>query len=300
MIALKEPQLDGTLEHIEVNGARLAYRQRGDGEPVVFVHGGISDLTIWDPIFEPIAERYRAIAFSRRYAWPNAPVPDDALDSIRIHANDLATLIETMHLGPAHLVGNSWGGFICLVVARDHPQLVRSLVVQEPPVVPLFLGAPPRPTALLKTLITRPRQGRALARMVLKGMLPVAAALKRGDVDGTMETFVRRVALGDAGYDELPDWVKQHMRLNIGTHISQFRNNGGFVRFTPKDAQSIATPTLVMTGDQSPDAMRVLAHELARLLPNAHETEIASASHIMHVAAPHDTASAILRFLADQ
>lgn len=220
MIATDERQLEAGLEHVEVNGVRLAYVQRGAGEPVVFVHGGISDLTIWDPILEPLSRGYRAIAYSRRYAWPNEPILEGVADTIAQHARDLASLIETLELGPANLVGNSWGGFVCLVVARDRPDLVRRLVVQEPPVIPLFLGAPPSPLALLKTLITRPRTGRALAGMIFNGMQPTQAALKRGAVEESIEIFVRRVALGDAGYDELPEWVKRHMRLNSGTHVS--------------------------------------------------------------------------------
>lgn len=129
MITIDERKLEAGLEHVEVNGARLAYVGRGEGEPTVFVHGGISDLTIWEPIIEPISHRYRAIAYSRRYAWPNEPIPDGVPDTIAEHAADLAALIETLELGTANLVGNSWGGFICLVVARDRPDLVRKLVV---------------------------------------------------------------------------------------------------------------------------------------------------------------------------
>ena len=290
--------LEGDLEYAEINGARFAYQERGKGTPVVFVHGGISDLTIWEPLLERVSRNHRAIAYSRRYAWPNEPIPDSVDDTIAQHAADLIALIETMELGPTDLVGNSWGGFICLVVARDRPDLVRKLVVQEPPVIPLFLGAPPSPLALLKTLVTRPRTGRALAGMIFKGMQPTQALLKRGAVEESIELFARRVALGDTGYDELPEWVKWHMRLNAGTHVSQFRNNGGMVSFTAGDARSTWPPALVMTGEHSPTGLRVLARELARLLPQAEEVEIPNASHIMHVANPEATAAATLSFLA--
>lgn len=298
MIAIDERQLEAGLEHIEIDGARLAYVQKGEGEPVVLVHGGISDLTIWEPILEPISRHYRAIAYSRRYAWPNEPIPAGVADTIAQHASDLAALIETLDLGPTNLVGNSWGGFICLVVARDRPELVRRLVVQEPPVIPLFLGAPPSPPALLKTLVTRPRTGRALAGMIFKGMQPTQAALKRGAVEESIEIFVRRVALGDAGYEALPEWVKRHMKLNAGTHVSQFQHDGGFVPFTARDARSIRVPTLVMTGEHSPAGLKVLAKALAGLLPRAHEVDIPKASHVMHVANPEAAVNAIIRFLA--
>ena len=297
MKAALDSQLVAELEHVDVNGVRLAYRERGDGTPLVLVHGGISDLTIWDPILDPLARHHRTIAYSRRYAWPNEPIPDGVADTIAQHAADLATLIETLGLGPTDLMGNSWGGFICLVVARDRPELVRKLVVQEPPMVPLFLGAPPSPLALFKTLVTRPKTGRALAGMIFGGMQPTQAALKRGEVQESIEIFARKVALGDAGFDQLPDWVKEHMKLNAGTHISQFRNDGGFVPFSARDARLIQAPVLVMTGEHSPNGLKTLAKELAKLLPNAEEFDVPNASHVMHVANPDAAAKATLGFL---
>jgi hypothetical protein len=41
----------------EVNGVHLPYVEQGSGEPVVFVHGAISDLRAWEPIREEIAKK---------------------------------------------------------------------------------------------------------------------------------------------------------------------------------------------------------------------------------------------------
>jgi pimeloyl-ACP methyl ester carboxylesterase len=134
--------------------------------------------------------------------------------------------------------------------------------------------------------------------MVVAGLAPTEALVKQGKAEESVERFLRKVALGDAGYAALPDWVKEHMRLNIGTHLSQFRNRGGFIPFTKRDARSVAAPTLVMKGEQSPTPLRVLADRLAKLLPAARTVEIPHASHVMHVANPDATARAILDFLA--
>ena len=298
MISLEQRQPETPYDHIEANGTRFACVQLGAGSPVVFVHGGVSDITIWDPILDPVARSHRAIAYSRRWAWPNQPIPEGVADTLDIHARDLAAIIETLKLGAVDLVGNSWGGFVSLIVARDRPELVRRLVLQEPPVVTLFMGAPPGPSGLLKTLVSKPRVGIPLARMVFTGLAPTEALVKKGRAEESVQHFVRRVALGDVGYDELPGWVKEHMRLNIGTHIAQFQNRGGFIPFTARDARSITKPTLVMKGERSPEALKVLADELARLLPYARTIEIPKASHVMHVANPAATAKAITDFLA--
>jgi pimeloyl-ACP methyl ester carboxylesterase len=54
--------LPADLKTAEVNGAKLAYHEHGTGQPVIFVHGAISDLTTWQPQLPAVGARYRAIA----------------------------------------------------------------------------------------------------------------------------------------------------------------------------------------------------------------------------------------------
>jgi len=112
------------LKWVSVSGTQLAYVERGAGEPVIFVHGAFIDFTIWAQQLPAVGERYRAIAYSRRYAWPNDGIPDGADDPMGPHADDLAALIRTLGVGPAHLVGHSAGAFICMLAAHRNPCLL--------------------------------------------------------------------------------------------------------------------------------------------------------------------------------
>ena len=49
----------------------LHYIERGKGVAVIFVHGSLGDYSTWDAQLGPFAETYRAIAYSRRYNYPN-------------------------------------------------------------------------------------------------------------------------------------------------------------------------------------------------------------------------------------
>ena len=113
----------------KVNGTTLAYCEQGEGAPVVFVHGALSDVRIWQAQREALAQKYRAISYSLRYHCPNAPAPPGAEHSIDEHVDDLQALIQALGAQPAHLVGNSSGGFMCLYLAMRAPELVRSLVL---------------------------------------------------------------------------------------------------------------------------------------------------------------------------
>ena len=99
----------GGVRTAAVNGIALAYREQGEGEAVVLVHGSASDLRSWEQQLPAIGTRYRAIAYSRRYARPNEDIEPGADDQMLPHVDDLAALLRVTGAAPAHLVGHSWG-----------------------------------------------------------------------------------------------------------------------------------------------------------------------------------------------
>ena len=53
-----------------------------------------------------------------------------------VHVADRGALVNELKATPAHLVGNSYGAYIALALAVDSPELMRSLVLREPPSLP--------------------------------------------------------------------------------------------------------------------------------------------------------------------
>src|SRR5690242_19161175 len=94
---------------VRVNGVDLASVERGRGDPVLFVHGSLGDYRLWGGQLAPFGEQYRAVAYSRRYHWPNAQPAEGATYPVAQHVADLGALIEALDLAPAHIVGSSYG-----------------------------------------------------------------------------------------------------------------------------------------------------------------------------------------------
>ena len=164
----------GATKTATVNGTTLAYREEGAGEPVVFVHGGLSDLRVWSNQLPSVGRSYRAITYSRRFARPNEDIEPGVDDPWQQHVEDLAAFLREIDAAPAHLVGTSQGAFIALLLAVQSPDLVRRLVLEEPPVLPLFAkNTPPRLAEMLRLFATRPRTGLALIRFVSGTISPV-------------------------------------------------------------------------------------------------------------------------------
>jgi pimeloyl-ACP methyl ester carboxylesterase len=294
-IARPARQPDG-YKTVTVNGAQLAYVERGPGDAVIFVHGSPSDLRIWEKQMAAFAESHRAIAYSRRYSWPNADIPDGVDDQMGPHVDDLAALITKLNAAPAHLVGNSWGGFICLLTALRHPELVRSLAVEEPPVVPLFVSNQPKPQELLKLFLTRPRSGAALVRFFGTVVGPATKAFDHGDLERGVRTFTRGI-LGAGVYEDLPTEIKDAFQAN-GKTLRASLTGAGFPTFTEDDARHVATPTLLISGQKSPALMRRLTDRLQELVPNVERVDISNASHLMHYEKPSPVNTAVLDFIA--
>jgi pimeloyl-ACP methyl ester carboxylesterase len=279
-----------------VEGTRLAYREEGAGEAVVFVHGGLSDLRTWQPQLAAVGRSHRAISYSRRYARPNPDIDPTADDPWARHAEDLVALLHALDAAPAHLVGNSQGAFICLLAAAGHPTAVRSLVLEEPPVLRLLASAPPRPGELLRLFATRPRAALAILDFGARTIGPVVKAFRRGEDEQAMRTFVRGV-LGPAAAARLPKARVQQMRDNLSTLRASLLGSG----IPPIDAaalRGIRAPALLLTGEHSPYLLRYLSGHLAGLLPDSESAEIPDASHAMHEENPTAVNAAILGFLA--
>jgi pimeloyl-ACP methyl ester carboxylesterase len=286
------------VESVAVDGTTLAYRERGAGEPVVFVHGSASDLRSWDQQLPAIGTSYRAIAYSRRYARPNEDIEPGADDQMLPHVDDLVSLLGSIHATPAHLVGHSWGAFICLLTAIRHPQLVRSLVLQEPPVLSLFVSTPPRPKELLPLFIRRPRTAVSILKFGAGTVAPAQRAFRRGDDDTAMRRFAYGV-LGKDTYEQLSEERRQQARENLNALRAQLLG-AGFPPLSDDDVRRVRIPTLLMTGERSPAFLLRLTDRLQELLPDVERIEIAGASHAMQEENAGAVNEAIRRFLAHQ
>ncbi len=114
---------------IILDGVRLAYRDRGRGEPVVFLHGTPSHSYIWRDV-APEVERagYRVVLFDLLgYGRSERPLTHDT--SVRGQVEILRSLLRNLGIDEFSLVAHDIGGAIAQVVATAEPQRVRRLML---------------------------------------------------------------------------------------------------------------------------------------------------------------------------
>lgn len=118
------------MQHLEVNGTRLAYVDSGprDGEVFLLSHSLFFDHAMFEPLVALLNDAgNRTIAYDHRGQGASAPA--SAIEELSMDAltEDAAALIRALDLGPVHAVGNSMGGFVSLRLAARHPDLVRTV-----------------------------------------------------------------------------------------------------------------------------------------------------------------------------
>lgn len=201
------------MAQLNINDTSFEYVEKGTGEPVVFVHGSASDWRTWQHQLGYFSKRYRTITYSRRYHWPNEPIREGIDYSMEEHVRDLQALLHSLRATPAHVVGHSYGAFIGLLLAVREPQLIRTLVLAERPVLTLFVSNSPKPLEILTLLLTRPRTAFSIMKFGATGMSPAAAAARRGDMDAAMRIFGSAV-LGSKFYPRLSEARLEQVRAN--------------------------------------------------------------------------------------
>ncbi len=279
-----------------VNGVELAYIEHGQGPPVLFVHGGTGDYRVWDQQMDAFGADHRAIALSCRGSWPNAKLRPDEPVTLDTFVADLAEFIRALDAGPVHLIGHSSpGGFGGMRLAARHPELLRTLVLLEPPAFPLLgVDIPPRPAQVLTLAIRHPRAGLGFLTFGATGIRPATKAFERGDDAAGLRAFLA-ANTSAAVMAGMPEAVFQRFLDNVGPLKAQLR--AGFPPFRASDARGITVPTLLVGGGDSPAHIAAVTARLAALLPDAEQMTIPGATHIMFASHAGEFNAGVLRFL---
>ncbi len=259
------------------NNIELHYDETGTGEPLILVHGGWSDLHNWDPVVPGLAEHFRVVAYDRRGHGGSSREP---VGTRRDQEDDLAGLIEALGGGPAHVAGTSFGGSIALGLAARRPELVRSVVAHEPP---------------LMALVAEDPEVQPLLAPVGASIQSVTARVVAGDAEGAARQFVNEVALGEGAWDLLPP----PLRATMVDGAEAFVGEQGDPRWAALDrADRVRCPVLVTEGDQSPPWFAGIVAKLVALIDTAELRTYAGAGHAPHLTHPGDYLATVTGFLA--
>jgi pimeloyl-ACP methyl ester carboxylesterase len=258
--------------YAEVEGTRLYYEVAGEGFPLILIHGFSADRRVWDYLFEPFANHYKAIRYDSR-GFGNSALPDGKPYS---HQQDLKALLDHLSISQAHIVGQSMGGEIGIEFALAYPQMVRSLVV-----VDAMLG------------------GYAMSDAHNNSFQEVGAKTAEGGFKNAIDALMRHPM--HAPLSEQPE-AADKLRLMLAEYSAWHLSNADtWQRIAPpaiEQLASIQVPTLVVIGERDVPDFHAIADIVARDVPNARKETIYGVGHVVPLEAPQQLGALTLKFLA--
>jgi pimeloyl-ACP methyl ester carboxylesterase len=259
-------------------GARLAVRDfGGEGSPVLLLHGLAGHAEEWSGTASALASRHRVIALDARGHGRSERCPKDV--SRGAHVADVAFVVEQLEIGPVALVGQSLGGHAALLVAAEHPRLVRALVVAE--ASPLAAPDPASFAAdvarsLASWPVPFPSREAAVAFFAGRGWSPPAAEAWADGLEPSADGWRPRFDC---------DVMERTLREAVAQDCWDVW-------------ERIACPTLVVRGAAGTLPPEV-AREMVARLPGAQLVELAKAGHDVHLDRTQEWTSALLDFLGE-
>ena len=244
----------------------------------MLVHGSWVEHRVWNVVVPALADTFRVLSFDRR--GHGASGRTQGQGSMEEGADDLAALIETLGLAPAHMAGVSWGGSIVLNLAARRPELFLSLAVHEPPLFALVADDPDCRAALLEL-------DRVLSAVVDE--------LRAGRMEAGARLYVDTVAFGSGAWAGLADELRRMYVDNAQTYLDQCLSPGQWsvdLAALPDFPQ----PALLTQGDQRDPMFGRMLDRVAGALPLAERRTLRGTSHAPQLTHPAAYAQAFRAF----
>lgn len=263
---------------VRVRGVELTYIEQGTGEPLILLHGGQADYRSWLPHLAALSRRFRVIAYSRRYNYPNDNPINSTKHSAYVEADDLIALIKKLGLKRVHLAGTSIGGYAALIAAVKHPEMVASLVLAEP-----AINAWVKDTPEYRDFMSNAWQ-------------PAAAAFRSGNDKDAMRYLVD-IFGGTGAFDRMPPAAVEVAMQNSKFFKAATLSTDHTPDISKDKVRRLKMPILIISGEHTFPMSRLIIQELERVLPSAERKVIPNAGHGSPRENPQAFDAAVLSFL---
>ena len=280
--------------HLERTGVTVRVQEAGDGPPVVLVHGVSNAGSSWAQLVARMAG-FRCILLDRPGCGLSDRVATRFDDIARLEAFADALIVDVLDalaLDTAHVLATSFGGYFALRTAAAHPERVDRLVVYGWPA-----GAPMARIPFVMRLVNVRVLGRILAsippneravRMILR-QAGLARVLENGNF--SQESIAWYLAL-------LRDTNTMRNELDAGPRLATpVRGINTDLLLPPAMLATIATPTLLLWGEEDPMSTVDIAHAFAAHFPHATLEVVPRAGHAVWIDEPDAIAARTQAFL---
>lgn len=115
------------VKFLQLHGDRIAYRDEGDGEVLLLIHGMAGSSETWRAVIPPLSKKFRVIAPDLLGHGESAkPRTDYSLGAFAVWLRDL---LDELGVSRATVVGHSLGGGVAMQFVYQHPDYAQRLIL---------------------------------------------------------------------------------------------------------------------------------------------------------------------------
>jgi pimeloyl-ACP methyl ester carboxylesterase len=256
------------MPYAQINGARLWYEVRGEGEPLLLHHGYTASRVNWMPVAERLESRYQIILMECRGTGQSEHTPEGY--TLAQYAADVVAMLDHLGLQKVSFAGHSMGGGIGYLLALEHRDRLERLILMAP-----------IPAEGVGEITPELREQRMAER-------------RRGDQDAILARYRAMQFRDDV---ETEEWFIDRAEHILSVSDGHFERGAESMRDldVAHRLPEITTPTLMIAG--AVDSL--LEANLADFmnLPNATLEVLSRAGHEVAVHEPDRVAEAIHSFM---
>lgn len=260
-----------------INGASIYYEIKGEGTPIVLMHGFALDTRIWDYQFDVFAKEYKVIRYDFR-GFGKSSLPDTLVQYS--HIKDLTTLLEFLHLNNVIIIAHSMGGLAALEFTYNNQNKVNALIFAE--------GA-----ASIKGFNNQPGS-KEVGEMFGKVFdIGKKEGVEKGK-EALMQVGVSESALKNPISTET---FKQMVSDYSGWHWVNTNPIQKYKRIAFEDLSNIQIPVLLINGELSHDHYHQTLQKMHNNLPNSKLVVLKNAGHMLGLENPDQFNQEVISFL---
>lgn len=264
-----------SFQFANINGVKMHYDDQGEGDPLVLIHAGIANLTMWEDQLPAFTPHFRVVRYDVR-GFGQTPDPAGKYTDYA----DLKTLLDLLQIPKAHILGISNGGRIAMDFALTFPDMLDKLVLVAP-------GLPGY----------KPPEDKFDEDMSAK----YEAAITAGDHGLAAELNAQIWVDGPARKPEQVDPAFRQKALALIRHTIELgigAGEGDIAR--PPAAErlgEIKAPTLLILGAEDLQSMHHIADVLEKGIPHVKRVDLAGTAHLPPMEKPEQFNQIVLDFL---
>jgi pimeloyl-ACP methyl ester carboxylesterase len=249
----------------------IHYQRLGHGPPLLLLHATLSSSRQLRGLANRLSRRFTVISVDRRGSGKSvSEAPAEPID-VALHVDDLAGIMGAEDLGPALLVGHSYGGCVSLELAARRPELAAAVFAYEPPYGPV---APPAARAHMAEV----------ARQTL-------TARDEGDLAGAALAFMEGVS-GAGAVAALSPAARDRIGRSGQGAVADATLSG----MDPDGLIRIECPTRIATGGDSVTLYADIADALCARISGADHRSLAGLDHMAPIIRPDSVAASVEAF----